>query len=751
MKKVELLAPAGNMDCLIKAVQNGADAVYLGGKKFGARYYATNFDNDEMIEAIKYCHLYGVKIYVTVNTIIFDDELDDVIKYVGFLHQNQVDAIIVQDLGLISILRKVYPNLEIHASTQAHNHNDEGISYLKSLGVKRVVLARELSLKEIESLKTDIDKEVFIHGALCVSYSGCCLFSAMHGRRSGNRGECVGSCRLPYTLLENNKEVKTNGDYLLSMKSLCTINEIDKLIESGITSFKIEGRMKSPEYVGYITKVYRDKIDNYYLSKKFNISEIEIDNIKKLYNRELTTGYLFDNYGNGVINIKTPNHIGVVLGKVISIDKKQIKIKLDIDLNQEDGIRFDNDKGLIVNRLYNEKGLLTNKVSKGSIAIVDNKIGLKEASIVRKTLDKELIDEINRFTERKVGVEIKCNALLNDRLSITISDGENSITKYGLIIEQAQNSPTDKDRIKSQIEKLGNTPFISTNTIIESDSNIFIPIKELNELRRDCIEELIEKRKFKQVSTYVVNDIKDIKKSKETNKPQISVLARNDNQIRVLIDNNIDSIYTDKLDLYKKYKDKCNIYYRTKRVSNNINDFNNENLLCTELGSINKYVKNNNVVSDYYLNITNKYSVNELNQMGVNRVTLSVENSMDNIKTLGNIFNNLEVIIYGRIELMVSKYCPINTLINKDNLKCNLCDINKYSFKDSNNNIYPIVNEKHLTHILDSNPIDLTDNINELIDSNISTYRLELYDEDKDTIVKLINKIRDTYEYRNSK
>ena len=751
MKKVELLAPAGNMDCLIKAVQNGADAVYLGGKKFGARYYATNFDNDEMIEAIKYCHLYGVKIYVTVNTIIFDDELDDVIKYVGFLHQNQVDAIIVQDLGLISILRKVYPNLEIHASTQAHNHNDEGISYLKSLGVKRVVLARELSLKEIKSLKTDIDKEVFIHGALCVSYSGCCLFSAMHGRRSGNRGECVGSCRLPYTLLENNKEVKTNGDYLLSMKSLCTINEIDKLIESGITSFKIEGRMKSAEYVGYITKVYRDKIDNYYLSKKFNISEIEIDNIKKLYNRELTTGYLFDNHGNGVVNIKTPNHIGVVLGKVISIDKKQIKIKLDIDLNQEDGIRFDNDKGLIVNRLYNEKGLLTNKVSKGSIAIVDNKIGLKEASIVRKTLDKELIDEINRFTERKVEVEIKCNALLNDRLSITISDGENSITKYGLIIEPAQNSPTDKDRIKSQIEKLGNTPFISTNTIIESDSNIFIPIKELNELRRDCIEELIEKRKFKQVSTYVVNDIKDIKKSKETNKPQISALARNDNQIKVLIDNNIDSIYTDKLDLYKKYKDKCNIYYRTKRVSNNINDFNNENLLCTELGSINKYVKNNIVVSDYYLNITNKYSVNELNQMGVNRVTLSVENSMDNIKSLGTIFNNLEVVIYGRIELMVSKYCPINTLINKDNLKCNLCDINKYSFKDSNNNIYPIVNEKHLTHILDSNPIDLTDNINELIDSNVSSFRLELYDEDKDTIVKLINKIRDTYEYRNSK
>ena len=263
MNKVELLSPVGNMECLIQAVNNGADAVYLGGKKFGARHYANNFDYDEMIEAIKYCHLYGVKIYVTVNTIVFEKELDEVLKFVEFLHSNQVDAIIVQDLGLIRIIRKKFPNMEIHASTQAHNHNDYGLSLLKSLGVKRAVLARELSLKEIKNLKTDIDKEVFIHGALCVSYSGCCLFSAMHGSRSGNRGECVGSCRLPYKLYENGNEIKTNGDYLLSTKSLCTINDLDKLIDSGIKSFKIEGRMKSSEYVGYITRLYREKIDEY--------------------------------------------------------------------------------------------------------------------------------------------------------------------------------------------------------------------------------------------------------------------------------------------------------------------------------------------------------------------------------------------------------------------------------------------------------------------------------------------------------
>ena len=229
MKRIELLSPAGNMECLISAVQNGADAVYVGGKKFGARAFANNFDYDELVEAIKYCHLYGVKIYVTVNTICYENELDEALKYIEFLHINHVDALIMQDLGLITLVRKMFPNLEIHASTQMHNHNDAGLLYLKSLGVKRVVLDREMSLDEINNLKTDIDKEIFIHGALCVSYSGCCLFSAMHGGRSGNRGECVGACRLPYKLLENKKEVIQEGNYPLSTKSLCTINNINKI------------------------------------------------------------------------------------------------------------------------------------------------------------------------------------------------------------------------------------------------------------------------------------------------------------------------------------------------------------------------------------------------------------------------------------------------------------------------------------------------------------------------------------------
>ena len=309
MKKVELLSPAGNMECLISAVQNGADAVYLGGKKFGARAFANNFDGEEMIKAIKYCHLYGVKIYVTVNTLVYDSEMKEALEYVSFLHKNGVDALIVQDIGLIRRIRQIYPNLELHASTQCHNHSKDSILEMQKLGVKRVVLARELSLEEIKNIDVDIEKEVFVHGALCVSYSGCCLFSSMNGGRSGNRGECTGCCRLPYKLIKNGKELKTNGDYLLSTRSLCTITRIKELIESGITSFKIEGRMKSPEYTGYITRIYKEKIDDYYNKKNISVSSEEIDNIKKLYNRKLTLGYLFGEHGKALMNIETSKNI----------------------------------------------------------------------------------------------------------------------------------------------------------------------------------------------------------------------------------------------------------------------------------------------------------------------------------------------------------------------------------------------------------------------------------------------------------
>ena len=262
MKK-ELLVPASNFASLISAINAGADAVYIGGKKFSARKYADNFSDEEIIKAIDLCHLYGVKIFITVNTLINDNEFMEAVKFIEFLYENNVDAVIMQDVGLINYIHNVFPNLEIHASTQMHVHNADTLKFLENLGVKRVVFARELEIDYINSIKTNLEKEIFIHGALCISYSGQCLFSSLIMNRSGNKGACAGMCRLPYELKCNKKILDIEDKYLLSPKELCSIPTFKKLMESDIDSFKVEGRMKSADYVYIVTKIYHDLMEQY--------------------------------------------------------------------------------------------------------------------------------------------------------------------------------------------------------------------------------------------------------------------------------------------------------------------------------------------------------------------------------------------------------------------------------------------------------------------------------------------------------
>ena len=312
----ELLSPAGNMECLKAAIHNGADAIYLGGKSFGARAFAGNFTNEELKEAVNYAHLYGVKIYVTANTIIYNNEIKDFLEYIKYLYQIGVDALIMQDIGMISLVRKIFLDIEVHASTQCHNHNSEGIKLLKSLGVTRVVLDREMSLKEIENINIDIEKEVFIHGALCNSYSGCCLFSFMNGGRSGNRGECTQVCRLPFKLIKNGKYIDTPNKYLLSTKELNTISNFDKLLDSDIVSFKIEGRMKQPEYVYTVVKMYRKYADQYLKLQKegkgkssYHVSEADKRELLATYQRRgYCEGYYYQHNVKDMVSLKRPKN-----------------------------------------------------------------------------------------------------------------------------------------------------------------------------------------------------------------------------------------------------------------------------------------------------------------------------------------------------------------------------------------------------------------------------------------------------------
>lgn len=741
MKKIELLSPAGNMECLKSAVQNGCDAVYISGKKFGARKFAENFTIEELEEATKYCHTYDVKVYVTVNTIIYEDELEDVLSYIEKLYKFGIDAFIMQDLGLIKSAKERFPDIVIHASTQAHNHNDEGLNYLKELGVERAVLARELSLEEIKNLKTPIEKEVFIHGALCICYSGECLFSSVLLNRSGNRGECAGICRLQFNLIENNKKIKTDGNYLLSPKELCTITNLDKILDSDIVSLKIEGRMKSKEYVGYITRLYRNKIDAYYQNEKVTLTDEEEAKLKILYNRDFTLGHLFKKTKKEFINQHSPNHQGLEIGKIIAIKDNLLKIKLNYSLNQYDGIRFENDEGGIVNYLYDKNMNLINKATKGEEIYLDNKWQIKELGLVKKTTDFELAKELEQLPKIKVKIKMSYYAKKDEPFTLTIEDKNIKITKQSVIVEKASNKPVDKKTLEDKLIATGNTPFEIESITGILDNDVFFPMSKIKELRREIIEELLKEKT--KVSKKTINLEKDnvIKQSK-TN--EISVLTRTKEQIEALKDSDV-IIYTNDKTLYEEYKNDLTIYYRTPRVIPNIYSYENERLVLCDIGSINKLSKTNDVISDCYLNVVNHKTISLLKKQNVKKIGLSWELKDNDLKTLMNNniskYSNLELPVYGKVELMIMKHCPISTNIENGQI-CNLCKKNKYELEDRNNKRYPICNDRCISTILNCNNIDRISNVSEYKNMGITNFRVELYDETKEETIKIINKLK---------
>lgn len=732
----ELLVPVGSMDALIIAIKSGADAVYLGGKKFGARAFAANFSDEEMISAIKLCHLYGVKIYVTVNTLVYESEFVEVVSYAKFLHENGVDALIIQDIGLISYLRKRFPNLEIHASTQVHNTNEDEIKYLESLGVTRVVLARELSIDEISSIKTSLEKEVFIHGAICVSYSGQCLFSSCILNRSGNRGMCAQVCRLPYQLMEDDKIIDTEGKYLLSPKELNTSVGFQSIMDSDIYSLKIEGRMKSPEYVGCVTKLYRTLIDSYYKTGKCILDKEILNNLCVIYNREYTKGFLFNASNSELMNINTSNHLGIPLGKVVNIDKKYIYIKLDHDLNQGDGIRFmSHEDGMICNYIYDKQGKLVSGAKKGEIILLDKKCDASIDENVNKTLDINIVKKYRDLDDKKIEVDMNFVAKKDSLATLTIRDKENEVKlEYGHV-ENAKNAPITENDILKQLSKLGKTPFTLSQANIDIDQGIFINIKDINELRRLAVAKLVELRENKKV------DVIDTKyelnyNGSFQNNITFSFLVRNEEQLKVCLDKKVKRIYVTDKKLYEKYKDNNCIYFRTKRVNN---DFSNPSLI-TELGAI-----KNKGIGDYYLNVTNHETINELSKY-LEIITLSIELDDNEIENIMNYYNNkvnLELIVRSNLELMITKYCPLNLLVNKDQV-CHVCvNSHKYYLVDRNNHKYRILTESdtHLTHILNDEVIDKTDKINYYMSLGIKNFRIELLDEDEFEVKKLIERV----------
>lgn len=683
-KKIELLSPAGNMECLKAAISAGCDAVYLGGRSYGARAFSKNFSDDEIITAINYAHLYGVKVYVTMNTLVYDSETTDFLNYVEFLHNNNVDAIILQDFGMFDLVRKTFPNLELHASTQMHIHNLDGTQLMEKLGMKRVVLARETSIDEIKHIKnnSNIDLEIFIHGALCISYSGQCLMSSLIGGRSGNRGTCAGSCRLKYDIIDNQGNKLNHESYPLSTKDLNGLEYLGDLIEAGVTSLKIEGRMKSKEYVYMVTSIYRQAIDSYYKTGKVTFNEQDILKLKKIFNRKYTKGFLNNANNQEIINDYRPNHQGVEIGKIIAYHKGQATIKLTDTLTIGSGLRViekKEDIGINVNDFYINNKLVKTAHKDDIITIkVNSPVTINSPVLI--TTDAKITNEINNNilnNPKKIPIDICLTATANNPITLTITDYHHTITLHGIIPEQATNKPTEKNTIENKLSKLGDTIYIANNINIILDNNLFIPLKNLNKLRQQAIELLNQKRLYKipVIKKEYTIDIPDFKKER-----LLTCLLEEPSSLNK-ITSKYDEIFSEEI--------LPNTIPKLPRV---IHKYPKEFYgMVGEIGAFNHLT---NIYTDFSLNVTNSYTVAFLHSLGAKRITLSYELTDEQIKILITNYHNryrkhpnLELITTAHEEIMISKY-SIPKTYNNNNLYLRDTYHNLYKIKEKHNLMY---------------------------------------------------------------
>lgn len=733
---IELLAPAGNIDAAYASFKNGSDAIYLAGPSFGARAYANNFSLEEIKEIIEYAHIIDKKVYITVNTLLFEKEIDEVLKFLDYIYENDCDAVIVQDLGLAEIINKRYPGLDIHASTQMNIHTVDDALKLKELGYKRIVLAREASIDVIKEIKekVDIELEVFIHGALCVSYSGNCYFSSIVGKRSGNRGRCAQPCRKEYTLVNNNDNSRQKWKYYLSPKDLCTIDRINELKEIGVDSLKIEGRMKRAEYVAQVVKTYRKAL----LGE--SILEKDLKDLKLIFNREFTKGFIFNESNNNYSNLKYQNHQGVLIGKVTSTYKDKVTIKLSEDLVIDDAIRLvgKNSDAITINNMYvNNK--LVKEASKGSLVTIKvHEKNLDNASVFLTTSIKQIKDLQNDNQKNiKIAINGKCY-LEDDYFVLEISDGKNIVKEKSL----EKSSLSEKDfsqRFYEQINKTNESNYIFNSLTLDVKSRI-ISIKEINRLRREALKklDLLRGKRYKNryIKEYTFNKL-NLEKQPST----ITVKVSNEEQLKAAISEDVKIIYVANLELYKKYCETYNLIYASPRINDNTHK---QNMLTSSISK----VRDN--YGSVYMNVTNSYSAYKLFSLGIKSVGLSIELSENDIIDLIENFKknfsndlNFEMMVYGYYELMISKYCPIQKELGIECKNCNMCIKNSYSLVDKLGYDFRVIKgEGCYTKILNSKRVHLIKYISKLKEIGISRFLLDFSVEDFNEtkeIIKLYN------------
>lgn len=716
----EILSPVGSIEAFYSAINGGCNAVYLGVKKFNARAYANNFSIEELKLLVEYAHLRNVKVYVTMNTIIYDQELDEAYQIVDQLANIHVDAIIVQDLAILKYIVDNYKTIEAHASTQMGIDDLMGASVIKQLGATRIVFARETPIEVLKDIKNNLNIEIetFVHGALCVSYSGNCLMSSFIGKRSGNRGRCAGCCRQVYTLKDTTNNKFITSGYLLSMKDLNVSTNLKEL--DFVDSLKIEGRMKEPYYVYEVTKFYSDLLHN---------KKVDYEDINKVFNRTYTKGFLFNETSKNITNIDRPNNYGYEIGYVVKQNKNTIWIKLFKPLKKGDQIRIESKS------LYEEISLPINKMFDANfkecdlndkLAIISCNKDIKIGSKVYKTKDIDFVSKIEKELKSdkdiKLDIEFNFNAKINEYFSLEVIYQDIHIKKTSnVLVEKSINNSVTKENIVRQLSKLNDTPYRLKNIRIDIDDNCFISLKSINELRRDVIASLNEFRLKKDVIKTTPKKI-DVRK-RNIIKPEICVQVSNIDQYNFVKKLGIKHIYFDNI---------------INRNNPTYIEAKNE-MLIGGFGSIKRYENCGSIlVSDYSFNVSNYQSVAILSSLGVDRITLSLEINKEQINAIVsnyfkcyNTYPNLELIVYGKTRLMHTKYC----LLKRLNL-CGQCKKSKFIIKDKFEEFPLSFNNDCTMNVHNSKTLNIISDIKKL--NGINYFRLVFTNETNEEIKQII-------------
>ena len=729
MNKPEVLAPVGNFDMLYAGIASGADAFYLALDDFGARAYAENFTLANIGEVLDYVHLFGRKVFITMNTLLKDDEIERAVSYVEKLYELGVDGLIIQDLGFFNIIKDQVPGLDLHASTQMAVRDYFGAKYLMDIGFKRVVIARETPIEEIRKIASlDVETEVFVHGSLCVSYSGECLMSSYFGARSANRGRCAGPCRQKYELISDGKVLA--DDYFLNMKDLNVIDNLDVLLDIGVDCLKIEGRMKTPEYVFTSVKNYKSKIDYDIYSR---------DELIDSTNRGYTEGFIFHQNRDNVTLKDDNKHRS--LGKVASNGKGKYFVT-DSDLTIGDNLEITTDK--------NKKlPFTTTKTYKANDKIIldkykDAQVGSDVYLLNSNKIKNNLIHGLETY--KAIPVELEFKARLNDYPQVLIKHGnKEAIYRHDILTEKAQNISLSPEDVRDNLSKFNDEIFEPVSIDVDIDDGLFIRKKDINECRRVAISKLKEEILKDYHRPEVTIEIPDLQSFKKEIAEENVELLTNDISPDLLRD--FDNVYIRKYDL--KYEG-LNLYL----ILDSHDDY--------EINELISYIKSNKIsgviFNNYrdlafidnfrsagikirigrYLNVFNSYTFNYYGRFA-EKICSSVENSIENINANSTRLP-VEALVYGRVELMTMRHCPFS-VIKKCGLKgCPTCKFNKGELRSHDGDMMKVIRYNTYSKIYPENPSRASlNNFN----NNVSLLYSIMNDRDLETIDS--SKIRDSY------